>query len=100
MHPPLDRPHPDCQDVIEALQQCHTHWSKYWGTCNDTKAQLDHCLKAEKKRLLSELNANLVQAKQREQEIVKIAFGKEQTFDEYLAQDVEYQAARRKAGKS
>ena len=50
MHPPLDRPHPECQEAIKALTSCHdTHpYSKFVGVCNQYKAALDICLKAEK----------------------------------------------------
>jgi COX assembly mitochondrial protein 2 len=50
MHPPLDRDHPQCQDVIMALHACHEEhsYSKFWGACNDAKAALDQCFRAEK----------------------------------------------------
>jgi COX assembly mitochondrial protein 2 len=96
MHPPLDRPHPDCQDVIEALKVCHNDgFKKYYGGCNNIKIALDACLKHEKTRLLHEMNANLVQDMLREQDMIAQAFGKTQTFAEYLAQDKDYQNAVR-----
>ncbi len=32
MHPPLDRPHPDCQEAIDSLRHCHATNSKlkFW----------------------------------------------------------------------
>jgi hypothetical protein len=50
MHPPLDRPHPFCQDVITALRACHSEnpLSKLFGVCNDQKWALDACFKVEK----------------------------------------------------
>ena len=53
MHPPLDRPHPQCQDVIKALQECHEKHSaaKFLGACNDEKAALDKCFRVRSCRL-------------------------------------------------
>mmetsp|Transcript_17762 Transcript_17762/g.35052 ORF Transcript_17762/g.35052 Transcript_17762/m.35052 type:complete len:85 (+) Transcript_17762:146-400(+) len=50
MHPPLDRPHPYCQHVIDALRNCHEEnpYKKFFGVCNEPKAALDKCFKAEK----------------------------------------------------
>ncbi|GBG29975.1 COX assembly mitochondrial protein 2 [Hondaea fermentalgiana] len=50
MHPPLDRPHPYCQDVIDALRKCHEDnpYMKFLGSCNEPKAALDQCFRAEK----------------------------------------------------
>ena len=52
MHPPLDRPHPDCQSEINDLHHCHATTSKmkFWG-CNEVKYALDRCLREEKVRL-------------------------------------------------
>jgi COX assembly protein 2 len=52
MHPPLHRSHPDCQGVITALEECHKNnpYLKFFGECNDDKAALDHCFRAEKHR--------------------------------------------------
>jgi len=99
MHPPLDRPHPDCDEPIAALKHCHqtAGWSKYAGACNDFKVQMDQCLRAEKKRLLEELNRDLPGRFQRQEEMVKTAFGKTETFSEYLQQDKEYRAAKKSA---
>ena len=93
MHPPLDRPHPDCADIIRALKECHaTGWKKYLGGCNETKLALDQCFKAEKQRLLTEMNKELPERKIRQEEIIQKAFGKDVTFTEYLKQDKEYLA--------
>ena len=50
MHPPLFKEHPDCQAVIEALVACHSDKpvAKFWGACNDAKAELDWCFALEK----------------------------------------------------
>jgi COX assembly mitochondrial protein 2 len=98
MHPPLDRPHPDCMEIIQALKSCHVNntISKYFGVCNDTKFALDKCFKAEKYRLLSEMNAKeLPQFHKEQAEFIKKAFGQSMTFQEYLQQDKEYLAVKR-----
>lgn len=97
MHPPLDRPHPDCNDVIQELKSCHANnpYRKYLGVCNDIKFALDKCFKAEKHRLLSEINAEeLPKLHNEHAELIKEAFGKTMTFHEYLQQDKEYLAAK------
>lgn len=97
MHPPLDRPHPDCNDVIQELKTCHLNtWKKYTGGCNDIKVRLDGCLRAEKKRLLEEMNQDLPERAIKREEIVKQAFGKQVTFSEYLQQDKDYQRERQR----
>ncbi len=50
MHPPLDRPHPECGECIIALKKCHAdnQYAKFWGACNDAKAELDWCFRQEK----------------------------------------------------
>nr|CCA22679.1 unnamed protein product putative [Albugo laibachii Nc14] len=50
MHPPLDRPHPLCQQVIKNLKQCHTEnpRAKFLGACNEAKRALDDCFRMEK----------------------------------------------------
>lgn len=62
MHPPLERPHPDCQDVIKALVTCHEEYKfgKWLGACNQFKAELDWCLRAEKEL---KRDANLIKAR-------------------------------------
>ncbi|CAM9250482.1 unnamed protein product [Discosporangium mesarthrocarpum] len=50
MHPPLRKPHPNCQAVIDTLVACHEEhpYGKFWGNCNDAKAALDKCFVEEK----------------------------------------------------
>ena len=64
MHPPLHRSHPDCQDIIKNLILCHEEnkISKFFGACNDVKAELDWCFKMEKDVIRKE---NLRKAKLR-----------------------------------
>ena len=91
MHPPLDRPHPDCSDEIQNLKDCHADgWKKYIGGCNEMKTVLDNCLKAEKSRLLEEMNKNLTEHAVQREDIVKQAFGKSMTFTEFLDKDKDY----------
>ena len=62
MHPPLERPHPDCQDAIAALKRCHeeSKWGKWVGACNSIKEELDWCLRKEKEAVR---DANLIKAR-------------------------------------
>lgn len=101
MHPPLDRPHPDCEDVIAALKACHeSTWQKYTGGCNSIKRALDACFKMEKDRLLRDLTRDLPEERRQAEEIIQQAFGKKETFQEYLQRDADYQKALRdKANK-
>lgn len=98
MHPPLDRPHPDCQEAIRQLRDCHNTnpWGKYLGTCNDIKFQLDRCLREEKKRALQEVDRDLPARRSRQEEIIKDAFGKDMTFSQFLEQDADYQRERQR----
>ena len=50
MHPPLYRPHPKCEDYVNALVTCHAEFpfSKFMGYCNDDKAAMDICFRKEK----------------------------------------------------
>ena len=99
MHPPLDRPHPDCQAQINDLTECHATTSKlkFWG-CNKVKFLLDQCLKEEKKRLLVDMNKDYDAKRAAEDDVFQKAMGKEMSFEEYLKQDKDYQAARQKNG--
>mmetsp|Transcript_30740 Transcript_30740/g.60936 ORF Transcript_30740/g.60936 Transcript_30740/m.60936 type:complete len:85 (+) Transcript_30740:335-589(+) len=56
MHPPLKRPHPDCQSYIAAFRLCHATnpTMKFFGYCNDAKVALDKCFKEEKVRVRRE----------------------------------------------
>ena len=76
MHPPLDRPHPRCQDAINNLRECHQNGSKlkFWA-CNEVKAKLDRCFKEEKEEMLRQMNANLDEKKKEEQAQAALAFG-------------------------
>jgi len=95
MHPPLDRPHPDCEDIVQSLKSCHDDgWKKYVGACNDIKVKMDQCFREEKKRLLQELNAELPKKRDKQEEIIRNAFGKQMTFKEYLSQDEDYNRLR------
>jgi COX assembly protein 2 len=94
MHPPLDRPHPGCEDVVLALKECHlVTWKKFSGGCNSIKKALDNCFKVEKDRLLREMNKDLPEQRKEQEDIIKTAFGKKETFAEFLAKDKDYQKA-------
>ena len=56
MHPPLHRPHPECEDAVKRLLECHTDnpVAKFFGACNDAKRDLDRCFKAEKEKKRAE----------------------------------------------
>jgi COX assembly mitochondrial protein 2 len=97
MHPPLSRPHPDCQEDIQKLNVCHSNWRKFLGECNDIKASLDACLKEEKKALLRDLNKNWAQVRQREEDAIADALGRKDSFQDYLAKDPEYLAAKKRS---
>lgn len=92
MHPPLDRPHPDCQGKIDKLQECHENRSvvKFWA-CNELKYALDKCFKEEKARLLKHMNKDMHEKRKREDEAWADAAGHGMTFEDYLKQDKEYQ---------
>uniref|UniRef100_A0A6V2BJG5 COX assembly mitochondrial protein n=1 Tax=Ditylum brightwellii TaxID=49249 RepID=A0A6V2BJG5_9STRA len=98
MHPPLDRPHPMCQDVINALRDCHDTTSKFkfWG-CNDAKAAVDKCFKEEKQELLKSMNKDFEARRQREENAFRDAVGRDVSFEEYLEQDPEYKKAMSEA---
>ena len=53
MHPQLSvHNNPLCEEQIEALKACHaahTYWGKVFGACNEQKALLDLCFRAQKK---------------------------------------------------
>ena len=77
MHPPLERPHPDCQAAIAALVLCHEerYVAKWVGACNDAKAALDECFRREKE---AKRDANLVKARDFDRR-----------FEQYLAKKAE-----------
>jgi COX assembly mitochondrial protein 2 len=96
MHPPLDRPHPDCQPEIAQLHECHLSWHKFFGACNDIKTALDQCLRREKRRLMKERLKDYDIYLAREQLMMQKTFGRDETFSEYLAHDENYLEALRK----
>jgi COX assembly protein 2 len=94
MHPQLDRPHPDCEDVVNELKECHlTGWNKWTGACNDIKFRLDRCFKAEKARLLEIRSKALEKDRAFLDKVMQENLGHELSFEEYLAQDKGFQKA-------
>ena len=91
MHPPLDRPHPMCQEEIKAFQECHETTSKlkFWA-CNDVKFAMDRCLKKEKMALLERMNVDLEEKRKREDEAFQEAMGYTQSFEDFLKTDKTY----------
>jgi len=67
MHPPLDKPHPYCHEVIELFKACHADnpVGKWVGACNSAKRALDDCLKAQKKILARENQAKAQRQRER-----------------------------------
>ncbi len=94
MHPPLDRPHPECMQEIDDLYHCHATTSKikFWG-CNNVKFALDQCLKKEKQNLLRELNKDAAAKRAAEEDAYQKALGKEMSFEDYLKKDKDYNKA-------
>lgn len=80
-----------CQDEINGLRDCHATGNKlkFWA-CNEVKAKLDKCFKEEKDEMLKKMNANLDEKKKEEQAQAALAFGRKETFQEYLAKDSTY----------
>ena len=100
MHPPLDRPHPDCQEAVDALRECHQTTSKlqFWA-CNELKYNMDRCLKVEKEKMLKDMNKDFEAKRQREEDAFRDAIGQELTFDEYLKKDKGFQDASAEASE-
>jgi COX assembly protein 2 len=98
MHPPLDRPHPMCQEDINAFKECHANNSKikFWA-CNEVKFAMDRCLKVEKKALLAELNVDMDQKRKQEDDAFQDAMGHTQSFEEFLKTDKIYLKELQKA---
>ncbi len=98
MHPPLDRPHPMCQDEITAFKQCHSTNSKlkFWA-CNEVKFAMDKCLKKEKIALLETLNKDFDEKRKSEDDALQEAFGHTLTFEEFLKTDKVYLEEMRRA---
>ncbi|KAL3800034.1 hypothetical protein ACHAW5_003682 [Stephanodiscus triporus] len=94
MHPPLDRPHPDCQSEINDLHLCHATTSKlkFWG-CNEVKYALDRCLREEKLRLLEVLNRDAGEKRAAEEDVYRMALGKDISFEDYLNTDKDFNKA-------
>jgi COX assembly mitochondrial protein 2 len=91
MHPPLDRPHPDCQYEIKALRHCHETrplW-KIWA-CNDIKDALDECFRLEKEKMLVEINKDTPAIRKVEEETLANAKGRTMSFEEFLKTDPTY----------
>ena len=89
MHPPLERPHPKCQDAINALNVCHAEkFSKiiFWK-CNELKNELDQCFKSEKQEMLKNLNAHEDRIRSQEEAILE----RTESFQDFLQKDPEYQ---------
>ncbi len=98
MHPPLDRPHPLCQEQIDALRECHANTSKlkFWA-CNELKFALDTCFKQEKQVLLREMNSDFEEKRKREDDALQEAIGHKQSFQDYLKTDKQYLKEMEKA---
>lgn len=92
MHPPLDRPHPDCQEAIVELRKCQKTRSafKVWA-CNELKHRLDDCFKEEKQRILLDMNKDFIERRREEDAEAAISTGRNISFQEYLKKDKEYQ---------
>lgn len=63
MHPPLERPHPECGEIIQGLYRCHEEYKvgKWFGACNSVKDELDWCLRKEKE---TKRDLNLLKARE------------------------------------
>jgi len=98
MHPPLDRPHPMCQEEINSFKECHATNSKlkFWA-CNEIKFAMDKCLKKEKLVLLEKMNADFDEKRKREDDAFQEAMGHTQSFEEFLKNDKVYLEELRRA---
>jgi COX assembly protein 2 len=92
MHPPLNRPHPDCRLEIDALRECQVTRPKLivWA-CNELKYRMDKCFKEEKERVLKELNKDIVSRRAEEEAQAAMSTGTNMTFEQYLKKDKTYQ---------
>lgn len=88
MHPPLDRPHPDCQEEVLGLKDCHSANSKlkFWA-CNEIKFRLDQCFKAEKDAMLLRMNRGFETGRLEEDEQSAESTGRNMSFQDFLATD-------------
>mmetsp|Transcript_813 Transcript_813/g.982 ORF Transcript_813/g.982 Transcript_813/m.982 type:complete len:117 (-) Transcript_813:165-515(-) len=94
MHPPLDRPHPDCHDAIDQLRDCQGSRSFFNITaCNGYKAAMDNCFKMEKAKLLKIINIGMHEKRKQEEDAWRDATGHNESFEEYLNRDQEYKNA-------
>lgn len=51
MHPQLSEKKLVCREFIKALEECHASgWSRFIGTCNKHKEELNNCLRAERSK--------------------------------------------------
>ena len=101
MHPPLDRPHPMCQETINALKHCHATSSKlkFWA-CNEVKFAMDKCFRKEKESLLVEMNADFDEKRKREDEALRVSLGHKDSFEDFLKTDKQYLKEMQKAKHS
>ena len=63
MHAPLFKDHPQCEEIVALLVKCHDDhkMGKFFGKCNDIKAELDICFMKEK---IVKRDANLKKARE------------------------------------
>lgn len=101
MHPPLDRPHPNCHMIVEALRDCQRTRPtlKVWA-CNDLKYQMDQCFRLEKEEMLKELNKDIVSKRAEEEAQAAISTGTNMTFEQYLKKDMKYKKEMENIQKS
>ena len=98
MHPPLDRLHPDCQAEIKDYQNCQANKSFLnFFACDKLAVSLDRCLKQEKARLLKKLNVDMEEKRQQVEDALQVAGGHQQSFEEFLQTDPEFQKEMKKA---
>jgi len=101
MHPPLERPHPDCQIEIDSLRHCQKNRPtlQVWA-CNELKYRMDQCFRAEKEAMLKEMDKDIVSRRAEEEAQAAMSTGTNMTFEQYLARDKAYQNDMEKiAGK-
>lgn len=91
MHPPLDRPHPDCQPEIDQLRHCQETRSIFRvSACNELKFKLDQCFKEEKGPMLEEMNTGIESRRAEEEAQAAVSTGKNVTFAQFLENDKAY----------
>ena len=72
---------------------------KFWA-CNEVKFAVDRCFKAEKQELLISVNLDFESKRKQEDDAIRDAIGREQSFEEYLKTDKTYLKEMEKAKKS